>query len=143
MVTARLARVLGQHVADRGLGIVLAETGFKLASRPDTVRAPDLSFLSADRLPSGDVPDTFWTGPPDLAVEVRSPEDRLPSLAAKANEYLAHGVRLVWIVDPSTRTVTVCAQGSTPAVLDANAALDGGTVVPGFSYGVADLFGVR
>jgi Uma2 family endonuclease len=140
LVATRLARALDQYVADNRLGVVLSETGFKLAARPDTVRAPDLAFIRRDRLPHEGLPNTFWNGPPDLAVEVRSPGDRRTVLHAKAAEYLSYGARLVWLVDPSERVVTVFAPGAVPVVLQSHESLTGADVIPGFSCSVADLF---
>ena len=140
MVAVRLGRSLDQYVADHRLGVVLAETGFKLATRPDTVRAPDLAFLRRDRLPLDGLPSTFWNGPPDLAVEVQSPGDTRAALRGKAAEYLSCGVRLVWVVDPSTRLVTVFAPGIAAVVRRDDEAITGADVVPGFSCRVAELF---
>ena len=140
MVAVRLGRSLDQYVADHRLGVVLSETGFKLAARPDTVRAPDLAFICRDRLPPDGLPSTFWNGPPDLAIEVRSPEDRHTALHAKAAEYLSYGVRLVWLVEPSARTVTVYAPNLVPVVVHSGESFTGGDVIPGFSCRVAELF---
>jgi Uma2 family endonuclease len=140
MVATRLARALDQYVADNRLGVVLSETGFKLAARPDTVRAPDLAFIRRDRLPHDRLPSAFWNGPPDLAVEVRSPEDRHTALYAKAAEYLSYGVRLVWLIYPAERIATVFAPGLVPVVLQSDGSLTGADVIPGFSCRVAELF---
>jgi len=133
MLATRLARLLDQHVEERNLGVVMTSGGFHLASRPDTVREPDVAFVRAERIPPSGVPDGFWPGPADLAVEIRSPGDRRSEIAVKVSEYLARGVRLVWVVDPKARTVTVYEPERPPVILEGSAALDGGTVVPGFS----------
>ena len=106
VLATQLASLLNRHVEERGLGVVMSSGGFHLATRPDTVREPDVAFVRADRIPSSGVPDGFWPGPADLAVEIRSPGDRRSEIAAKVNEYLARGVRLVWVVDPKARTIT-------------------------------------
>ena len=68
---------LAQHVQANGLGqVYAAETGFKLASNPDTVRAPDAAFIRRERLDEGNSAEGYWPGAPDLAVEVISPDDR-------------------------------------------------------------------
>jgi Uma2 family endonuclease len=78
--------------------------------------------------------------PPDLAIEVRSPEGRHTALHVKAAEYLSYGVRLVWLLYPSERIATVFAPGLVPVVLQSDQSLTGADVVPGFSCRVAELF---
>jgi len=86
-------------------GEVWTEVGFILSRNPDTVRAPDIAFVSADRLAGKDV-EGFFEGPPDIAVEVLSPDDRASEVQAKIRQYLAAGTRLVLIADPLTRTIS-------------------------------------
>ena len=140
VLATRLARLLDQHVEEQSLGVVMSSGGFHLASRPDTVREPDVAFVRAERIPSSGVPDGFWPGPADLAVEIRSPGDRRSEIAAKVNQYLARGVCLVWVVDPKTRTVTVHRPDRRRSSSKRNATLDGGTVVPGFSCSLDSIF---
>lgn len=140
VLATRIARLLDQHVEALGLGVVMTSGGFHLASRPDTVREPDVAFVRAERIPASGVPDGFWPGPADLAVEIRSPGDRHSEIAAKVTEYLGRGVRLVWVVDPKSRTITVRQPGQPPIVLDQEAALDGGAAVPGFSCPLEKIF---
>lgn len=135
-VTLPLAEYLKQHP----LGILAgAETGFRIASDPDTVRAPDVAFIRRDRVP----PPTFrgfFQGAPDLAVEVLSPEDRASEVLAKVGDWLDAGCRAVWVVDPSTRTVSVYESRSQIRVLGDQETLTGGEVLPGFRVLVADIF---
>jgi Uma2 family endonuclease len=134
---------LDRFVEDHDLGVVFAaETGFQLARAPDTVRAPDVSFVRKERLPEGDLPTGYWPGPPDLAVEVMSPNDSKPEVERKAQEYLRKGVRLVWLVFPRKRAVAVHRPGAPVELLGESDALDGGEVVPGFRYPLARLFAV-
>ncbi|MBA3441573.1 MAG: Uma2 family endonuclease [Pyrinomonadaceae bacterium] len=68
-VVINLSSPLHQHVKVNKLGVVCgAETGYKLRSNPDTVLAPDISFVSAERIPASGIPQTFWTQPPDLVL---------------------------------------------------------------------------
>lgn len=98
---------LGQYVENRALGTVTgAETGFLISRSPDTVRAPDVAFIRAERLPSAPIRG-FFPGAPDLAVEVLSPNDVPREVAAKTREWLDAGCRAVWVIDPLARTVTV------------------------------------
>jgi Uma2 family endonuclease len=140
VLAARLTSMLDRHVEEHGLGVVMTSGGFHLASRPDTVREPDVAFVRAERIPESGVPDGFWPGPADLAVEIRSPGDRLSDIAAKVDEYLGRGVRLVWVVDPNARTVTVHQPNQPPVILEQNATLDGGAVIPGFSCALEKIF---
>jgi Uma2 family endonuclease len=140
VIATRLASLLDRHVEQHGLGIVMSSGGFHLASRPDTVREPDVAFVRAERIPASGVPDGFWPGPADLAVEIRSPGDRRSELAAKVNEYLARGVRLVWVIDPKARTVTVHQPSQPSIILEREATLEGGAVVPGFHCPLDKIF---
>lgn len=104
-----LARRLSEHVAARGLGIVVSDAGFILSTEPPTVRGPDVAVVLRDRVPSP-LSAKFFPGPPDLAVEVLSPDDRPAEVAAKVADYLRAGAHGVWVVDPDTRVVTVHAR---------------------------------
>lgn len=101
---ARVTILLGQFVTAGHLGQVLAgDPGFWLARSPDTLRAPDVAFLTQERWAAITDPDTFAEVAPDLAVEIVSPSDRAADLCRKAAQYLAFGVRSVWILDPRRR----------------------------------------
>lgn len=130
---------LTQHVKTNKLGYVYgAETGFKLAADPDTVRAPDIAFVSQEQVDKVGDPEGYWPGAPDLAVEVLSPGDRVSEVEQKVQEYPQAGTRLVWVVSPKMRTVTVYRSLTDIEVLTENDTLDGGDVVPGFS--VREIF---
>jgi Uma2 family endonuclease len=139
-LATRIGALLHQHVDSRRLGAVLTPAGFKIAADPDTVREPDVAFVRAERIPPTGIPDGFWPGPPDLAIEIRSPGDRLTSVRAKVADYLARGVRLAWVVDPKAKTVTVH-HGQSPAMtLGVDDVIDASDVVPGFTCRVARFF---
>ena len=141
VVGMRLAVAISVHVDQHQLGVVFAaDTGFKLASSPDTVRAPDVSFVSRGRIPTGGIPTAYWPGAPDLAVEVLSPTDVRSEIDEKIDEYLRSGVRLVWFVNPFERRVTVHRSGKRPLVHEEHDSVDGGDVLPGFNYPLARLF---
>ncbi len=136
---SRINRRLANHVEDNNLGTVFAnDTGFLLEREPDTVRGPDLSFWSRERLP--EVPTGYIDVPPDLAVEVVSPGDFYARVQRKVNQYLDKGVRLIWVVDPEDRSVTVLRAGEKAKVLSENETLTGEDVLPGFRCRVGDLF---
>jgi Uma2 family endonuclease len=141
VVAANIGYDLMRHVNAADLGIaVAAEAGFLLASDPDTVRAPDVCFVSSARMPSGGIPKGYWPGPPDLAIEVVSPHDRRTAVESKALEWLAAGARAVIVVDPPTRTATVLRSRDDVRVLHIEDRLDLGDVVPGWSPRVGDFF---
>jgi len=139
-IVIKLGRLLGTFVAENGLGLVGTEIGFRLSRNPDTVRAPDIAFIARDRLPAKGIPSKFAEFPPDLAVEVLSPDDKAGELFTKVEQYLTAGARLVWVVDPATQTVTVYQSLQEVRILSSGQELDGGTVVPGFRCPVAELF---
>ena len=130
---------LGAFVERERLGAVLAaETGFLLRRDPDTVRAPDVAFVRAERVPQARVPG-FPAMAPDLVAEVVSPSDRAVEVAGKALAWLDAGVRLVWVVDPQNRTVTVHRPGGT-TVLRGRDELSGVGVLPGFVLPLEELW---
>ena len=125
---ARLGRVVG------------ADAGIRLERNPDTVREPDLAFISAARLPLDIRVTGYSEVVPDLVVEIISPGDRRVAVNDKAAMWLRYGVRLVLLVDPDARTVTLMpAQGPSQTLSDADI-LEFGAVLPGFSCAVRDIF---
>lgn len=140
LVVARVAQLLSNHVMERRLGAVLTDAGFELLQLPRTVRAPDIAFVRADRLPARGISRGFLRMAPDLDVEVVSPSETRKELEEKLSDYRASGVPVVWVIDPEERTVRVIAGARTVQLLVKHETLDGGSVVPGFSCGVAELF---
>ena len=140
-VTAAVAEILRAHVKTHRLGVVFAgDSGFVLARKPDTVRGPDVAFVSRERFErSGDTVKAF-AGAPDLAVEVLSPSNTPAAMHAKVADYLAAGTRCVWVVDPESQTVTVYASLLWPHTFGQDEMLDGDDVVTGFRVRVGDLF---
>lgn len=140
----RIGRSLENHVEAHQLGEVRrAEIGFLLTARPDTVRAPDVAFLSREHLARLGEIRGYFPGSPDLAVEVISPNDRYTEVDEKVAEWLEHGARLVFVVNPRRRVVVVHRPGQRPQTLGVNDMLDGEDVVPGWSMAVRDLFDQR
>jgi Uma2 family endonuclease len=132
---------IGPHVRKHPLGRVYgADAGFVLFPDRDPVRAPDVAFFRADRVPRGEARKHFTRLAPDLAVEVLSPTDRPSEVVARIEMHQEAGVRLIWLVDPEQETFTVIAAGQSTRALKAGAPLDGGDVLPGFSVLVADIF---
>ena len=116
----------------------MGNTGVFTENDPDTVLAPDLAYWSRERL--AEMPERFVEVAPDLAVEVVSPSDSQSYVHRKVLHYLDHGVRLVWVVDPKTRTVTVYRSRRDVCILGDQDEITGGDVLPGFSCGVAEFF---
>lgn len=142
-VTMELAAPLHAYVKLNKLGrVYAAETGFKLESDPDTVRAPDIAFVRAERIQATGRVQGYGEGAPDLAVEVLSPGNTKREIAEKVEEYFAAGAHLVWIVNPKSKTVTVYRSLTEIATLTEKDTLDGGEVVPGFQIPVAEIFAI-
>ena len=136
-VAMRLAAAMYAHVEAHGLGRVFAaETGFTLARKPDTVRAPDVAFISNARLPDPP-PRGFAELAPDLAVEVLSPDDRPGEVLTKVGDWLMAGARLVWIVDPVRITARVYRADGGESILAETDVLRGEDVLPGFELAVS------
>ena len=136
-----LSILLGQYIKANNLGQGFgAETGFKLASNPDTVRAADIAFVRRERIPATGIPKNFWQIAPDLAVEVLSPGDTLEEVEEKVEDWLAAGTRAVWVVSPKRRSVTVYRSMTDVTRLSEADELDGGDVVPGFRCKVTEFF---
>ena len=140
MVGRKMAARLGDFVDGHGIGECgISEGGFKLASDPDVVRAPDVWFVRAERVPAGGFPSGIWEGFPDLAVEVLSPTDRPLAVAQKLQDYLDAGTRLVWVLDPDARAAAVYRPGHVPTFLNEDGILDGEDVLPGFALPLRDV----
>ena len=140
VVQVVLGAALHQYVSSHRLGRVMVETGYVLSRTEATVRGPDISFLARDRIQAGPWPLSLIEGAPDLAVEILSPSNRAGEVAEKVADYLAAGCRLVWVVDPIRRQVTVHEPGKQATSLLVSDALDGGPVLPGFRLPIEELF---
>lgn len=137
----RIASRLERHVEAHALGrTYAAETGFKLASNPDTVRAPDAAFVSRERVEAAGRVEGYWPGAPDLAVEVISPGDTHSEVTEKALDWLEAGCRAVWVVDPRRRTVTVYRSRADIRILTTEDRLEDPEVIEGFDMTVAEIF---
>ena len=131
LVTDPVARSVGRTVS--------GDTAFVLARDPDTVRIPDVAFVRHERLPPPLVSGRAALAP-DLAVEIRSPNDRSGEVQQKVADYFAAGVQLVWLVDPDERTVEAWTSGGLDRRCTAAETIDGGTVIPGLRCPVARFF---
>ena len=135
-ISVSIIRYLDPYVYENELGeVYTAETIFQVGER---VMKPDVAFVSTDRLDVDE--DKSFPIPPDLAIEVVSPTDVHYRIVRKAFDYLEAGSRLVWVLDPVAKTVTVYRSKSDIALLTSEATLTGEDVVPGFTCPVENLF---
>ena len=141
-IVTSLVIELGMFVKPRRLGtLVASDSGVRLENDPDTVREPDVAFTSVEQLPLGEALDGYAEVVPNLVVEVASPSDSRREVNDKARMWLSHGVRLVWVVHPDTRTVDVHRTDALVSTLGEDEALDGLDVLPGFTCAVSTIFG--
>jgi Uma2 family endonuclease len=140
-VAANLAFRLNQHIDLTGAGAVfVGDVGFTLRRDPDTVRGPDVAFVSKDRLPQP-IPNSYLEFAPDLVVEVLSHNDRPGEVLAKIGDWLDAGARLVWVIDPERRLARVYRADGTEYMLNETGELLGEDVLPGFSCTLASILG--
>jgi Uma2 family endonuclease len=141
VIAARVLLRVGVYVEQHDLGYFTgSDGGFVLSRDPDTMVAPDVGFIRAERLSNGIDFSGFCPIPPDFAVEVMSPSDRPRDVKEKIDLYLKAGVPLVWWVKPEERGVTVYRSGQQPRNYHAGDELDGEPVLPGFRLAVRDVF---
>ena len=141
IVSARIAFALAPYVKAHNLGTALGgNVGFLIESNPDHVRAPDAAFIRRERADAAGLVEGYFPGPPDLAVEVISPDDRYTEVEEKVADWLAAGVQLVILVDPRRRSVTRQAPGQAPVTLTEQDTLDGSPVLPGWQMPIRDIF---
>ena len=136
-ICARLAIELGLYLKANRLGELYVETSFQIGANE---RIPDLAFVSAARIPPEGEPDTKWPMPPDLAVEVISPNDLYEKVYAKAMEYLAAGVKQVWLVSPEHHTVTIYRSATNITAFPGDRELVSEDVFPGFHCSLREIF---
>ena len=132
---------LMMHVKANGLGkVYAAETGFKLESDPDHVRAPDAAFVQRERAEAARGTQGFFPGAPDLAIEVISPSDLYTDVEEKVADWLTAGTLAVIVVDPRRRTVKVHRSLTDAVVLTEPDVLGVDDIVPGWQMPVSDMF---
>jgi Uma2 family endonuclease len=140
-VAMNFARHLAQYVEENQLGAMYAAgTGFVLSSNPDTVRAPDVAFVSQARVQAVGEVEGFWPGVPDLAVEVVSPGDSYAEVEEKVFDWLEAGTKMVVVINPRQRSATVYKSPIDIIALAEADDLKGGDVVPDFELAVREIF---
>lgn len=129
------------YVRQNGLGrTYTAETGFKVATDPDTVRVPDAAFVSRERVEAAGKVSGYFPGAPDLAVEVVSPNDRDSEVVEKSLSWLEYGCRMFVVAEPERRVVTVYRPLHDIHILTEKDTLDGADVILGWKLPVAEIF---
>lgn len=143
IVSGNLAYLVSRFVRAHDLGVVcVQDTGFKIESNPDTVRAPDLAFVSKARA-SVIRPDEYSPLAPDLVAEVVSPNDRRGELLSKVGQWLDTGARLVWIIDPGRSEAHAHRPDGSVSVIGKDGSLDGEDVLPGFSCELVQVLDLK
>ncbi|MCE9563108.1 MAG: Uma2 family endonuclease [Planctomycetes bacterium] len=141
-ITGNATAILHNFVREHKLGRVFTNDTFtktRVKEASETLRGPDVAFVSYARMPKGPIPN----GPipsPDLVVEVRSPSDRIPQLSAKATEYLDAGVTVVLVLDPETESLAVFRENEFPIRMHNGDELTLADVLPGFAVEVKKFF---
>ncbi len=138
-IAARVAAMLDRHVRPADLGTVLVELGVKLATNPDTVRAPDVAFIRRDRIPVP-APKGYWQGAADVAFEVLSPDDRPTEIRKKIEEYLARETSAVVVIDPDNQTASVFRPSRAAMTLSVRDELDLSDAIAGFRCRISEIF---
>jgi Uma2 family endonuclease len=138
-IAMHLGRVVGNFVAGRRAGAITGPDTTMRMKSSRRIRMPDVGFISREREPR--TLESVPTISPDLAIEILSEGNTPDEMLMKRREYFTSGTRLVWMVDPRTRTVAVYVEPEQPSrVLTESHTLDGGDVLPGFELGVAEIF---
>jgi len=141
-VASQINRRLTAFVDEHQLGAVFTSdaTYQCFPDSPGTVRRPDVSFIARGRLSEDQFSEGHCLIPPDLAVEVISPNDLLYALEQKVEDYRSAGVKLIWVASPKSRSITAYRPKKKPTHFEAGDVLNGENVVPGFEVAVSELF---
>jgi Uma2 family endonuclease len=139
LVVVAVFEMLHAYLKQRGGARAFPEAGYVLSHNPLTIRQPDVSVLSAERIRATDV-ERYVEGAPELAVEIVSPSQSAEDLEVKVQQCLRSGGKQVWVFYPITRRVHIFLASGEVTILDETQTLDAGELLPGFSIKVADLF---
>lgn len=140
IVQLNVATLLKACAKQHKLGRITVESGVVTERDEDTVRGPDVAYWSYERLPADQVPEGYPGAAPDLCVEVKSPSNTEQRTTKKVGEYFACGARMVWVVDPEERTVTIYRKPGDGRVLWEDATITGEDVLPEFSCPLSEFF---
>jgi Uma2 family endonuclease len=135
-IGSNIVILLGNYVRQHKLGeIYIAETTFRIG---ESGRKPDVAFVSQERIPENRRQASPI--PPDFAIEVVSPSDTVYDILEKVLEYLNAGTKMVWVIEPVLKTVTIYRSQNDIKILTLNDTLTGEEVVEGFQCAVAAIF---
>jgi len=140
-IAGNVGAAINGYLRTNPRGRVATNSGVITDRGPDTVRGPDVSFISQERMPLGERMNRFADQTPDLCVEIISPSNTRRAMEEKIKEYFFTGAKVVWVIDPDERSVTVFTEPLEGKLLKGDKLLDGGAVLPGFACKVSDLFG--
>lgn len=141
---AEVARRLGNHVIEHRLpGTVLSDAGLVLGLQrdPERMRGPDVVYVDRAKVEAHPDPERLMRCAPDLAIEIDLTSAKKPGGKQRIAEYLEAGARLVWAIDPHTRTATVHRPDGSVDIVHEHETVDAGDIVPGFRLRLDDLFG--
>lgn len=136
-VCGRLTHKLREFVSSQDLGEVYPEASFQIGSNE---RIPDLALVLAERIPPEGEPETKWPMPPDLAIEIISPSDFYEKVYAKAMEYLAAGVKQVWVISPENQAITIYRSETNIIAFPLESELVSEDLLPGFRCPLREIF---
>lgn len=140
-LAAKLSYLLGTVVYPNRMGkIMTSDLGVRLSTDPDTVREPDLAYISAEREPLDVINKGYSQIMPNLVAEIVSPSDSPQAVFDKASMWLLNDVQVVWVIWPDTQTIEVHRAGETLLTLGVSDTLDGGDALPGFAVPVRAIF---
>jgi Uma2 family endonuclease len=140
LLAGLVVHFLWAFLEENDLGLVVGADG-ALRLRLGLVRIPDVSFISWERLPGGELPDkAIAPVVPDLAVEVLSEGNTKGEMERKLRDYFEAGVRLVWFIQPKNQTASVYTSPTKSRRIGKDQVLDGGEVLPGFRLSLKELF---
>jgi Uma2 family endonuclease len=137
----RAAFLIQQYLQEHDIGRVGgANAGVVTERDPDTVRGPDVTFYSYERIPRGALPAGYWPTAPELVLEIRSVDDRWKGVIRRAGEYLVAGVNTVAVADPQTQRIYLFFADRGNTALSSEDQLSFPDILPGFSVPVKKLF---
>ena len=141
LICARIARLIGNHVADHKLGEVMSnDSGVITHRNPDSLRGADVTFYRAEKLPPIEEGKGYFDFPPDLVIEVRSPSDRWSEMMEKVGEYLQAGVLVVVGLDPANRSAHIFEADEAPRMLGPDETMTFPDLLGDFSVRIGILF---